>query len=133
MKLTYGDVVNTTTSINEIRQIKLPIRFSLLVAQGLRKANDALKDFEEVRHGIIEEFGIKPISDKMSEEERKEVEEHNASVLPLANEKIMEALRQEVEIEFKQIKLEDFKENELEKLQEVAVNVMEATWWMWEV
>jgi len=133
MKLTYGDVVNTTTSINEIRQIKLPIRFSLLVAQGLRKANDALKDFEEVRHGIIEEFGIKPISDQMSEEERKEVEEHNASVLPLANEKIMEALRQEVEIEFKQIKLEDFKENELEKLQEVAVNVMEATWWMWEV
>jgi len=133
MKLTYGDVVNTTTSINEIRQIKLPIRFSLLVAQGLRKANDALKDFEEVRHGIIEEFGIKPISDKMSEEERKEVEEHNASVLPLANEKIMEALRQEVEIEFKQIKLDDFKENELEKLQEVAVNVMEATWWMWEV
>lgn len=133
MKLTYGDVVNTTTSINEIRQIKLPIRFSLLVAQGLRKANDALKDFEEVRHGIIEEFGIKPISDKMSEEERKEVEEHNVSVLPLANEKIMEALRQEVEIEFKQIKLEDFKENELEKLQEVAVNVMEATWWMWEM
>lgn len=133
MKLTYGDVVNTITSTNEIRQVKLPIRFSLQVAQGLRKAHDAFKDFEEVRREIIDEFGIKSVSDKMSEEERKEAEKHNASALPQANEKIMEALRQEVEIEFKQIKLKDFKENELEKLQEVAVNVMEATWWMWEV
>jgi hypothetical protein len=133
MKLTYNDIADTTALANEIRKVKLPIRFSLQVAQGLRKARDAFQDFEEVKRGIVEEFGIKQVTESMTDDERKEIEEQNKSVLPQANEAILEALKQEVEIEFKKIKLADFKENELEKLQEVAVNVMEATWWMWEV
>lgn len=133
MKLTYNDIADTTALANEIRKVKLPIRFSLQVAQGLRKARDAFQDFEEVKRGIVEEFGIKQVTESMTDDERKEIEEQNKSVLPQANEAILEALKQEVEIEFKKIKLADFKENELEKLQEVAVNVMEATWWMWEL
>jgi hypothetical protein len=133
MKLTYNDIADTTALANEIRKVKLPIRFSLQVAQGLRKARDAFQDFEEVKRGIVEEFGIKQVTESMTDDERKEIEEQNKSVLPQANEAILEALKQEVEIEFKKIKLADFKENEREKLQEVAVNVMEATWWMWEV
>jgi hypothetical protein len=132
MKITYQDVADTIAVMDEIRSLKLPIRVSLRIAQGLRKAREAFQDFDMVRQDIINEYGIRQINSDMSEEEQKEIMEHNQSILPLANNKIREALEHEIEIEFKPIKKIDFKDEEFANLQEVDVRIMEATWWMWE-
>lgn len=133
MKLKYGNIADTVVLAGEIGKIKLPIRFSLKIAQGLRLAREAFRDFEEVKQNIVEEYGFRQINSNMPEEEQKEIEKHNEKIVPEINKKIIEALNQEIEINFQPIKLSEFKEEELTKLQDIGVNIMEAICWMWEL
>lgn len=84
-----------------------------------------------IRQGIIKEYDIKQITDSMKAKERAAAVAHNEEVLPEANAKIIEALKQEIEIDFEPIELEKFKEEELDKLNNVLTQILDYTYWMW--
>jgi len=67
----------------------------------------------------------------MKAKERAAAVAHNEEVLPEANAKIIEALKQEIEIDFEPIELEKFKEEELDKLNNVLTQILDYTYWMW--
>ena len=134
MKVTYADMTNTIMQKNEILEgLKLPIRFGLRMVAGIRKAQEYAADFETIRQGIIKEYDIRQVNDTMPEEEKAEAIAHNEKVLPEANAKIIEALNQSITIDFIPFQLDKFKEEELAKLADIPVKILDATWWMWKV
>lgn len=132
MKVTYNDMVNTAMNKDEaLEKLSLPIRFGLRFVGGIRKAQEFASDFEVIRQGIIKEYDIKQITDSMKGKERAIAVAHNEEVLPEANAKIIEALKQEIEIDFEPIELDKFKEEELDKLNNVLTQILDYTYWMW--
>lgn len=132
MKITYNDMVNTAMNKDKaLEKLSLPIRFGLRFVGGIRKAQEFASDFEVIRQGIIKEYDIKQITDSMKAKERAAAIAHNEEVLPEANAKIIEALKQEIEIDFEPIELDKFKEEELDKLNNVLTQILDYTYWMW--
>jgi hypothetical protein len=125
-------MVNTAMNKDEaLEKLSLPIRFGLRFVGGIRKAQEFASDFEVIRQGIIKEYDIKQITDSMKGKERAIAVAHNEEVLPEANAKIIEALKQEIEIDFEPIELDKFKEEELDKLNNVLTQILDYTYWMW--
>ena len=125
-------MVNTAMNKDAaLEKLSLPIRFGLRFVGGIRKAQEYAGDFEVIRQGIIKEYDIKQITDNLKGKERAAAIAHNEEVLPEVNAKIIEALKQEIEIDFEPIELDKFKEEELDKLNEVLTKILDYTYWMW--
>jgi len=125
MKVKYADILAVLQDIDSIRKLKLPIRYSLKVAQALRAAQTSWQDFEMVKKQILDEAGFRDL-DGLPESEREEQRKKNEQVLPLVNAKLNEALDQEVEISYEPVPL-NLKDDEGGM---ADVGVMEKIWWM---
>lgn len=57
MKVTNRDVFEGRNAIQELLRYRLPVRASSQVAKLSRKVNEALKDIDVVRRGLIDKYG----------------------------------------------------------------------------
>lgn len=119
MEISYLDVVNFVSAANELAELRLPIRYALRVAQALRLARGFYEDFDSIRRGVIEECGI-VLGDKLTKEEI----ERNEKAIPIANQKINEAMAEKVKVDFEPISLSDIDV-------QISVGLIDKTWWLW--
>ena len=91
MKVTNRDVFEGRNAIQELLQLRLPVRTSMQVAKLSRKFNGALKDIDVVRKNLITQYGTE------SEKGGKEVKPDNEN-LPKFMEEFNELLELEVNI-----------------------------------
>lgn len=127
MKIKYADIYQTLANEENIRNIKLPIRYALAVAKGINECKRAWQDFEDVRKKLMDEYGFRELAGLEGEEYEKQ-KAHNESVLEELNRKVNEALREETDINLTPIKLE-LKDSEG---QDVDIRTIEPIIWMFE-
>ena len=126
MEITYLDAIGLVSAQEEISKMKLPIKISLKLARAMRLARGYFEDFEKVRAKIVEDAGI-----IVGENLTKDQQQHNEKLLPEANKKLAEAATEKITIDFEPIDLGEYSEEEIGKLSDFPVNLLEKTWWLW--
>ena len=59
MKVTNGEIMNCKGALEALVKVKLPVRSSLQAAKFANKVSQKLKAIDEVRQGIIKNYGEK--------------------------------------------------------------------------
>ena len=57
MKVTNGDVFNAREALQSLMKERLPVKISYRLAKLARKVNDQLTIIEEVRQGLVKQYG----------------------------------------------------------------------------
>ena len=60
MKLTNQEILNTREPMKELSKVKMPVRTSLALIQLVRKLDEYLIPIEQVKDGLVKQYGKPP-------------------------------------------------------------------------
>ena len=117
MKLTYDRIMYTAQMLEDpemlagLKKIHLPMRLSLRAASALEAVREHAQRFSRVRQEIIQSYA--------------ENGEISKEKVDLVNAEILDATKEEVEIDYEPIDISVLVE------QDVSIGIMDCTRWMW--
>lgn len=108
MKLSYSQILGIVEVCNtDLINVKLPVKTNIKFVRNLRKLQEPIDDFNNVRIGVIDQYSEK-------DEEGKPKYEGNALVILDGKERELDDAISELLASTVEVKLEKFTENDLD-------------------
>ena len=104
MKLKNGEIFQAIEPMKKLMQEKMPVKVSWQLAKLINKLNEPLKAIDDVRNGLIKQYGIQDGGGQIKVEQKTKDGKDNPKFQKFVTE-MNELFEQEVEVVFDKVKL----------------------------